>query len=96
MSPLALAAEEVLSGTVGQVNAREGTFTLRFIDGKTMTLTASAVLLHDLHTGDAVEVRTAEQYVTGLNMKGAGPQLMQPSGVSQRLGFGGPVVPPRA
>jgi hypothetical protein len=40
MSTVSLAAAEVLSGTVQQVNAHEGTLTLRFVDGKTMELTA--------------------------------------------------------
>jgi hypothetical protein len=53
-------------------------------------------LLNDLQPGDAVEVRTSGQHVTGLNMKGAPPQLMQPSGSAQRPSFGGPVVPPRS
>jgi hypothetical protein len=96
MSPVLLAAEEVLSGMVQQVNAPTGTLTLRFVDGKTVELTAPASLLNSLQMGDAVEVRISGRYVTGLNMKGAPPQLMQPSGISQRFGFGGPVVPPRS
>ncbi|HEY7494795.1 MAG TPA: hypothetical protein VIH59_27305 [Candidatus Tectomicrobia bacterium] len=96
MCTVPLAAEEVLSGTVQQVNMPAGTLTLRFVDGKTMAFTAPAALLNDLHTGDAVEIRAAGQQVTGLNMKGAPPQLMQPSGVSQRPGFGGPVAPSRS
>jgi nitrous oxidase accessory protein NosD len=96
MSTVPLAAEEVLSGTVQQANAPAGTLTLRFVDGKTVTLTAPVSLLNDLQPGDAVEVRTSGQLVTGLNMKGAPPQLMQPSGVSQRPGFGGLVVSPRS
>jgi len=91
-----LAAEEILSGTVQQVNAPAGTLTLRLVDGKTATLTAPTALLNDLYTGDAVEVQRAGQQVIGLNMKGAPPQLMQPRGVSQRPAFGGPVVPPRS
>ena len=96
MSTMSLAAAEVLSGTVQQVNVPEGTLTLRLVEGTTVTLTAPMALLYDLYTGDAVEVRTAGQRVIGLNMKGAGPQIMQPGGASQRLGVGGPVVPPRA
>jgi nitrous oxidase accessory protein NosD len=96
LSPVPLAAETVLSGTVQQINAPERTLTLQFVDGNTLTLTAPPGVLNDVHPGDAVEVRTAGSLVTGLTMKGAGPQVMQPSGMSPRLGFGGPVVPRRS
>jgi hypothetical protein len=89
LSPVPLAAEAVLSGTVQQINAPERTLTLQFGDGNTLTLTAPPGVLRDVHPGDAVEVRTAGPLVTGLTMKGAGPQVMQPSGMSPRLGFGG-------
>ena len=96
VSTVALAAEETVSGTIQQMNAKEGTLTLRSEDGKTMELTAPPALLNDLQTGDAVEVRASGKHVIGINMKGAPPQLMQPRGVAQRPAFGGPVVPPRS
>lgn len=96
MSTASLTAAEVLSGTVQQVNAPEGMLSLQLVEGTTVTLTAPTALLNDLYTGDAVEVRTSGQRVTGLHMKGAAPQILQPGGAPQRLGFGGPVVPPRA
>jgi hypothetical protein len=95
LSTAPLAAAEGLSGTVQQVNASEGTLTLRFVEGTTVTFTAPTALLNDLYTGDAVEVWTSGQRVTRLYMKGAAPQIIQPGGTSQRPGFGGPVVPPR-
>jgi hypothetical protein len=95
VSTVALAAEETVSGTVQQMNARQGTLTLRSQDGKTVELTAPATLLNDLQTGDAVQVRTSGNRVIGIIMKGDPPavQPVQPDGAYQRPG--GPSMPPR-
>jgi hypothetical protein len=79
VSTVALAAEETVSGTVQQMNMKEGTLSLRSEDGKTVELTAPPSLLHELQTGDAVEVRTSGNEVTRIIMKGA-PPAVQPSG----------------
>src|SRR5437899_12547716 len=73
VSTVALAAEETVSGTIQQMNAKQGTLTLRSEDGKTVELTAPAALLHELQTGDAVELRALGKYVIGINMKGEPP-----------------------
>jgi hypothetical protein len=96
LSTMPVAAAELLSGTVQQVNMREGTLTLSLVDGRTVELTASASLLNDVQTGDAVEIQALGQHAMVLYMKGAPPQLIQPGGFSQRPAFGGPVVPPRS
>ena len=79
VSTVALAAEETVSGTVQQMNTQAGTLTLRSTDGKTVELTAPVGLLHELQTGDAVEVRASGKYVTEIIMKGD-PPAVQPSG----------------
>ena len=93
-STVVLAAEEVVSGTIQQMNTSQGTLILRSNDGQTVELTAPAVLLHELQTGDAVEVSTAGNYVTGIIMKGD-PPAVQPSGSYQWPGPGAPSIPPR-
>jgi hypothetical protein len=80
VSTVALAAEETVSGTIQHMNVQEGTLTLRSEDGKIVELTAPANLLHELQTGDAVEVRASGKYVTEIIMKGD-PPAVQPSGV---------------
>ena len=81
-STVALAAAEVVSGTIQQMNIREGTLTLRSADGQTVELTAPAVLLHEVQIGDAVEVNTSGDYVTRIIMKGE-PPAVQPGGSYQ-------------
>jgi Cu/Ag efflux protein CusF len=101
VSTLPLAAQETTSGTVQgtvqQMDAKAGTLTLRSEDGRMVELTAPATLLHDLQTGDAVEVRTSGNQVTTITMKGAPPavQPMQPDGSYQRSGPREPSMPPR-
>ena len=93
VSTVALAAEETVSGMIQQMNTKEGTLTLRSEDGRIVELTAPATLLNELQTGDAVEVRTSGNYVTGIIMKGE-PPAVQPSGSYQRPGE--PSMPLRA
>jgi hypothetical protein len=95
VSAVALAAEETVSGTVQQMNTATGTLTLRSEDGKTVELTAPPALLHELQTGDAVEVSTSGNEVTRILMKGA-PPAVQPSMPDQRPRPADPVVPPRS
>jgi hypothetical protein len=73
-STVALAAEESLSGTVQSVNAREGTFTLKSEDGKTVEFQAPAALLTGLQTGDAVQVRASGKQATMINKMEAMPR----------------------
>jgi hypothetical protein len=93
-STVVLAAEEVVSGTIQQMNTSEGTLTLRSEDGRLVELTAPWTLLRDLQAGDAVEVGTAGQYVTRIIMKG-NPPAVQPSGSYQWPAPGAPSIPPR-
>ncbi|HEY7493070.1 MAG TPA: hypothetical protein VIH59_18405 [Candidatus Tectomicrobia bacterium] len=98
VATVALAAEETgsqtVSGTIQQMNTKEGTLTLKAENGKTMELTAPPMLLNDLQTGDAVEVRTSGNHVTRINMKGD-PPAVQPTAPSQRPGTGESGMPPR-
>jgi hypothetical protein len=98
VSTAALAAEEIVSGTVQHMSVSDGTLTLRSEDGRIVELTAPGALLHDLQTGDAVEVSTSGKRVTRVITKGAPPavQPMQPDGSSQRPGPREPSMPPRA
>jgi hypothetical protein len=79
VSTVALAAAETVSGTIQQLNATEGTLTLRSEDGKTVELVTPVGLLHELQTGDAVELRASGKYVLEIIMKGD-PPAVQPSG----------------
>jgi hypothetical protein len=91
-STVALASEEIVSGTIQQMNTRAGTLTLKSEDGRLVELSAPWTLLNDLQTGDAVEVNTSGNYVTKVIMKGD-PPAVQPSGPYQRPGA--PSVLPR-
>ncbi|HEY7495923.1 MAG TPA: hypothetical protein VIH59_33080 [Candidatus Tectomicrobia bacterium] len=84
-STVALASEEIVSGTIQQMNTRAGTLTLKSEDGKLMELSAPGTLLNDLQTGDAVEVSTSGDYVTRVIMKGD-PPAVQPGSPYQRPG----------
>ena len=93
-STVALAAEEIASGTIQQMNMREGTLALKSEDGRIIELTAPRTLLNELQTGDAVEVNTSGDYVTGIIMKGE-PPAVQPGGSYQRPGSGAMSISPR-
>ena len=63
-SALALAAEGVLSGTIQNVDPRQGRLTVRTGEDSVVELRAPAELLTGLQTGDAVDVRRSGQQVT--------------------------------
>ena len=84
-----LAAEESMSGTIQEVNAKERTLTLRSEDGKTLELQAPAALLTGLQAGDVVEVKASGKQATVINkqrdaqlpgMEGVQPQQPGQSG----------------
>ena len=60
-SAIALAAEEMLSGTVENVDPQQGRMILRAEEGKAMELRAPTDLLTGLQNGDAVEVKLSGQ-----------------------------------
>jgi hypothetical protein len=63
-STVALAAEGVLSGTVQNVDPRQGRLTVRTGEDSVVELRAPAELLTGLQTGDAVDVRRSGQQAT--------------------------------
>lgn len=61
MSPVALAADDLLSGTVQNVDPQQGRITVRVGEDRVLELHAPAELLIGLKSGDAVEVKKSGQ-----------------------------------
>ena len=61
---VARAADDTLSGTVQNVDPHQGRLTVTAGEDHVVELRAPAALLHDLQSGDVVEVKRAGQHAT--------------------------------
>src|SRR5262245_3738935 len=73
-SAVALAAEETVSGTVQNVDPKQGRMILRADESRTMELRAPGELLIGLQDGDAVEVKISGQQATFIQKQEGVPQ----------------------
>jgi len=73
-SAVALAADDIMLGTVQKLDVQKGHITLQSTEGKSVELLAPAALLAGLETGDAVEVKMSGQKATMIHrLEGAQP-----------------------
>lgn len=88
-SMVAMAAGEMVSGTVEKMDSAKGTISIKSSDGKTVELQATPELLVGLQRGDAVQVSTSGTKATAIRKSATG-------GTPGASPGGTPGTPPRS